>query len=88
MRESTALGAALVAGSALRIFGWNISDPSTLTKVNTAGKQIFASTIDQKERSKGYALWNKAVKMCSGWNVAEEEEVGQGDDVQIKRGVL
>lgn len=56
MRESTALGAALVAGSALGLFGWDLSDPSTLSKVNTAGKQIFASSIDKKERARGYKV--------------------------------
>lgn len=64
MRESTALGSALLAGSAVGLFGWDINKPETLSKVNTAGKQVFEPKIDQEKRGLGSIT---ASNFTRGW---------------------
>lgn len=70
-RRSTALGAALMAGAALKLFGWNLSAPATLSKVNTAGVKSFKPTLGFEEREKKYAGWNRAVERASKWKLDE-----------------
>ncbi|SCV67325.1 BQ2448_5971 [Microbotryum intermedium] len=67
MRESTALGAALLAGSALNLFGWDLEDPSTLRKVNEFGTDVFMPSIDAQEREWKFAGWNRAVNRAMAW---------------------
>ncbi|CAH7676049.1 glycerol kinase [Phakopsora pachyrhizi] len=74
MAEATALGAALLAGHAINLFGWDLHEPRTLKEVNLSGKRIFTSQIDQAQRSKRYKGWNRAVKRSKKWFVSEEEE--------------
>lgn len=50
MRESTALGAALLAGSALKLFGWDLENPDSLDSVNEFGVRTFHPSIGQEER--------------------------------------
>ncbi|CAD6889524.1 unnamed protein product [Tilletia controversa] len=71
MRESTALGSALLAGSALNVFGWDLNKPETLSEVNTAGLQEFAPKIDDAERSRLMKGWERAVERSKGWNQDE-----------------
>jgi len=73
MRESTALGSALLAGAALKLFGWDFSDSSTLDKVNTAGAETFSPKVNEADRDFRYRGWEKAVKRAMKWN--EEDEV-------------
>ncbi|KAI0690300.1 glycerol kinase [Cytidiella melzeri] len=73
MRESTALGSALLAGSAIKLFGWDISKPETLHEVNTAGSQTFEPQISQEERDKRWRGWQRAVERCRGWTEVEED---------------
>ena len=73
MRESTALGSALLAGSAIRLFGWDIAQPATLHEVNTAGSQVFKPTIAQAERDTKWRGWQRAVERCRGWATSEGE---------------
>lgn len=68
MRESTALGSALLAGSAIGLFGWDINKPETLSKVNTAGKQVFEPKIDDQKRNELLHGWERAVERAKGWN--------------------
>ncbi|KAL8276077.1 hypothetical protein RQP46_011520 [Phenoliferia psychrophenolica] len=86
MKESTALGAALCAGAAIKLFGWDLEEPSTLARVNMAGTTVFTSQSESTERNKGYTLWNKAVEKAKGWNDAAGLEVSEDDQEQIKRG--
>jgi glycerol kinase len=65
--RSTALGSALLAGNALKLWGWDITKPSTLAKVNVKGKTTFESKIDDKDREKRYRNWNRAVERAKGW---------------------
>jgi glycerol kinase len=44
--RSTALGSALLAGSAIGLFGWDINKPETLAEVNTKGHTDFVSKLD------------------------------------------
>ncbi|KAI0343003.1 glycerol kinase [Trametopsis cervina] len=74
MRESTALGSALLAGSAVKLFGWDIGRPETLHEVNTTGSQTFKPQISQEERDKKWRGWQRAVERSRGWTEVEDEE--------------
>ena len=50
------------------MFGWDINKPETLSKVNTAGKQVFEPKIDQEKRAKLLHGWERAVERAKGWN--------------------
>ena len=76
MRESTALGSAIMAGSAVGLFGWDVNKPQTLKDVNTAGKQKFEPIISKEKRSKGRAGWERAIERARGWN---EDETGTAE---------
>lgn len=73
MRESTAFGSALMAGHALKLFGWNVENPKSLEKVNVQGKTVFKSHIDAEKRAKMYHGWNRAVERSKGWNQRDLE---------------
>jgi len=77
MRESTALGSALLAGSAIGLFGWDLSKPETLAKVNTKGSTSFNPRTTKEERALRWAGWQRAVERSKGWNA---EYVDYGDD--------
>ncbi|WVQ96697.1 glycerol kinase [Kwoniella sp. CBS 9459] len=74
MRESTALGSALLAAHALKLFGWDLSKPETLADVNTAGVHIFESELDEKDRRKAVRGWEKAVDRAKKWHEEGDEE--------------
>lgn len=65
--RSTVLGAALLAGGALGLFGWNLSDPETLKKVNRLDVKTFSPTISEQEREWKYSGWTRAVDRARGW---------------------
>lgn len=73
MRESTALGSALLAGSAVRLFGWDVARPETLHEVNTAGSTVFSPQTTQEYRDKKWAGWQRAVERCRGWSQGVDE---------------
>ncbi|ETW78783.1 hypothetical protein HETIRDRAFT_459941 [Heterobasidion irregulare TC 32-1] len=75
MRESTALGSALLAGSAIGLFGWDISKPETLGEVNTAGSKRFTPRIDQKQRNTMLTGWQRAVERSKAWEESIDDEV-------------
>lgn len=74
MRESTALGSALLAGSAVKFAGWDIDRPETLNKVNTKGSMTFKPQLAEDKRALGWAGWKKAVEKARGWDIAVDEE--------------
>lgn len=80
MRESTALGSALLAGHALGLFGWDITRPETLAKVNTADTQLFEPQISAKKRDKMRRGWTRAVERARHWRQDEDENSGSEDD--------
>ncbi|KAG0699900.1 hypothetical protein DFH29DRAFT_808338 [Suillus ampliporus] len=73
MRESTALGSALLAGSAIRLFGWDISNPATLTEVNTKGSRTFNPRMPEEDRDKGWTAWLRAIERSKGWDEGVSE---------------
>jgi len=72
MRESTALGSALLAGAAKGLFGWKISDPSTFSKVNAANKDHFEPKLGEEERKALIAGWDRAVERAKGWEEGDQ----------------
>jgi glycerol kinase len=74
MRESTALGSALLAGSAIRLFGWDITNPDTMAEVNTNGSTEFKPRLDEAMREQKWQGWHRAVDRSKGW-----EEGVEGD---------
>ena len=73
MRESTALGSALLAGSAIRLFGWDISKPDTLAEVNTKGSTSFSPNMPEADREKRWAGWKRAVERARAWEEGKDE---------------
>ncbi|KAJ8082050.1 Glycerol kinase [Marasmius tenuissimus] len=73
MRESTALGAALLAGSAIKLFGWDLSNPETLAEVNTKGTTEFKPALEETKRQKKWEGWQKAVERSKGWEEGVDE---------------
>ncbi|KAF8889329.1 glycerol kinase [Infundibulicybe gibba] len=60
MRESTALGSALLAGAAIGLFGWDLAKPETLDEVNTKGSREFKPALAETERQKKWEGWQRA----------------------------
>jgi glycerol kinase len=87
MRESTALGSALLAGHALNLFGWDINDPTTLEKVNTADVHTFEPELEEKIRLKMVRGWERAVSRAKKWHTAEEEDEAE-EEFQKESGDL
>lgn len=74
MRESTALGSALLAAHALGLFGWDLTRPETLSEVNAAGVHTFEPELEEKVRLKKIKGWNKAVDRAKKWHDIEDED--------------
>jgi len=74
MRESTALGSALLAGSAVGLFGWDITKPETLAQVNTRGNTNFEPSLPESEREERWVRWQKAIERSMGWDEAPDED--------------
>ena len=70
MRETTALGAAIAAGFAVKV--WKHLDE--LKEVNSEGRFFFKPQVGQKESDKMYRRWSKAVEMSKGWEDEEDYE--------------
>ncbi|KAI5123536.1 hypothetical protein M0805_006696 [Coniferiporia weirii] len=73
MRESTALGSALLAGSAVGLFGWDLARPETLARVNTEGARTFFPVKPVEEREAHWGRWKRAVERSMGWDEEPEE---------------
>ncbi|KAG8985328.1 Glycerol kinase [Tulasnella sp. JGI-2019a] len=74
MRESTALGAALLAASAVGLFGWDLTNRETVEHVNSKGKRTFKPTTTVEERNKRMKDWTKAVERSRNWNVYGDDD--------------
>lgn len=73
MRESTALGSALLAASAIGLFGWDIARPETLRDVNTARSTLFEPRTTEEDRGAAWKGWQRAVDRSRGWIETVEE---------------
>ena len=71
--RSTALGSALLAGSAIKFCGWDIENPDTLKEVNTAGNTEFHPRMEEGERQRRWAGWQRAVERSKGWEEGEDK---------------
>ncbi|BEJ14965.1 hypothetical protein CspHIS471_0407320 [Cutaneotrichosporon sp. HIS471] len=87
MRESTALGSALLAGHALGLFGWDINNPETLKDVNTADSQLFSPSITEAKRRKMRRGWERAVSRARGWHAADEELEEREREIESDEGL-
>jgi len=67
------LGSALCAGSAIKLFGWDISKPETLSEVNTKGSREFVPGLQESERQKKWKGWQRAVERSKGWEKGVDE---------------
>jgi glycerol kinase len=65
--RSTALGSAILAGSAIRLFGWDVTKPETLVDVNVHGSREFSPDLPQQERDRKWKCWQRAVERSKGW---------------------
>lgn len=63
MRETTALGAAIVAGFAVDVW----KEFEELKEINKEDRTIFKPQISQEDSGKMYSRWTKAVEMSRGW---------------------
>ena len=68
LRRSTALGSALLAGSAVGLYGWDLSKPETFGKVNSQGNSTFRPGIETESREARWRLWKRAVERSKGWD--------------------
>ncbi|KZP21065.1 glycerol kinase [Athelia psychrophila] len=84
MRESTALGSALLAGSSIGLFGWDICKPETLAEVNTMGSTEFHPTSEASVGEKRWKGWQRAVQRSLAW----EEGVDDDEEVEGKKAVI
>lgn len=65
--RSTALGSALLAGAAIRLFGWDLLRPGTLAEVNTKGSKVFTPHTSLVQRDKVWTVWQRAVERSKEW---------------------
>jgi len=77
MRESIALGLALLAASAVGLFGWDITRPETFGDVNTTPSTVFAPRTTAEERGRAWHGWQRAVERSRGWIETAEERSGR-----------
>ncbi len=68
MRETTSLGAAIVAGFAVDI--WKEFDE--LKEISREERTIFKPEISKEDSAKMYKRWERAVEMSKGWVDSED----------------
>lgn len=68
MRETTSLGAAIVAGFAVDV--WKEFDE--LKEINREDRTIFKPKLSKEDSSKMYKRWERAVEMSRGWVYSED----------------
>ena len=73
MRESIALGSALLAASAVGLFGWDITRPEAFGDVNTTLSTVFAPRMTAEERGRAWRGWQRAVERSRVWIETTEE---------------
>jgi len=71
--RSTALGSALLAGAAIRLFGWDLLKPETFNDVNTKGSRTFTPTMLEEKRGKYWSAWLRAIERSKGWEESAAE---------------
>jgi hypothetical protein len=64
--RSTTLGSVLLAGAAIRLFGWDIARPEMCTPVNMAHNMYFVPRLGEEECSEVWWGWQCAVEHLHG----------------------
>jgi glycerol kinase len=67
------LGSALLAGSAIGLFCWDINKPETLAEVNTKGNREFIPKQSEEDRQRSWKGWQRAIERCKGWDIDQED---------------
>lgn len=80
MRETTALGAAIAAGLAVKGCWTGFDELVELTR-KKHGRRVFDPHVDRKKAQRMYQHWERAVEMSRGWVRDEWNE----DDVESSR---
>ena len=70
MRETTSLGAAIVAGFAVDV--WKEFDE--LKEINREDRTVFRPKISKVASDEMYKRWEKAVEMSRGWVDSNENQ--------------
>lgn len=73
MRETTALGAAIVAGFAVDVW----KEFEELKEINKEDRTIFKPQLPLEESTRMYRRWTKAVEMSKGWLDTDAEAQSQ-----------
>jgi len=73
--RSTALGSALLAGSAIGLFGWDITKPETMAKVNTKDCTVFKPSMQEAAREKKWQGWQRAVDRSRKWDEGNDSNL-------------
>ncbi|KAI5288296.1 hypothetical protein KEM54_005317, partial [Ascosphaera aggregata] len=89
MHEITALGAAIAAGFAIKLWT-NVAD---VRKLNASKRRVFTHRISHAQSERMYKKWSKAVEMCRGWvdadeiqqDAKEEEDDEEDEEEEIRR---
>ena len=66
MCESTALGSTLLAGAAIGLFGWDLTRPEMLARINTRSTH-FLPRLGEEKHSQAWRDWLRAVDRSRGW---------------------
>ena len=73
--RSTALGSALLAGSAIGLFGWDITKPETMAEVNTKGSTEFKPSLEETARERKWQGWQRAVERSKKWDEGNDSDL-------------
>ncbi|KAI5297883.1 hypothetical protein KEM56_004464 [Ascosphaera pollenicola] len=87
MHEITALGAAIAAGFAIKLW----TSVEQVRKLNASKRRVFKPQVSLAQSERMYKKWTKAVEMCRGWVDADEdqaspEEEAEEEDVKRQQG--
>ena len=58
----------------MRLHGWDISKPETLSEVNTKGSVNFEPGMAEAEREKRWKGWKRAVERSRGWDEGVDDQ--------------
>ena len=72
MRETTSLGAAIVAGFAVDVW----KEFEELKEINREDRTIFKPQMSREASAKMYERWERAVEMSRGWVDSEDHVKG------------
>jgi glycerol kinase len=64
-----------LAGSAIRLFGWDITKPETMAEVNTKGSTTFKPSLTEAAREKKWQGWQRAVERARKWEEGDGGEL-------------